>query len=71
MTLSAASVYLATLVTLYEIQPVQRCESQPFPEANDKVRMLGIISPEPGLPRSDHYQITYLLSVTMSSIQTK
>lgn len=41
-------VYLAILVTRYDIQAVGGCESQPFPEGNDKVPSLGIISPKPG-----------------------
>ncbi|KAJ4049234.1 hypothetical protein NW756_006460 [Fusarium oxysporum] len=43
-----ALVYLAILVTRYDIQVIGGCESQPFPEANDKVPTLGIISPKPG-----------------------
>lgn len=40
--------YLATLVTRYEIQVVGGIESQAFPEMDDKVPTLGIISPVPG-----------------------
>lgn len=43
-----ALVYLAILVTRYDIQVIGGCSSQPFPEANDKVPTLGIISPKPG-----------------------
>ncbi|KAG5796187.1 hypothetical protein H9Q69_004800 [Fusarium xylarioides] len=43
-----ALVYLAILVTRYDIQVIGGCERQPFPEANDKVPTLGIISPKPG-----------------------
>ncbi|KAI1035445.1 hypothetical protein LB504_006084 [Fusarium proliferatum] len=41
-------VYLAILVTRYDIGIVGGCESQPFPEGNDKLPSLGIISPKPG-----------------------
>lgn len=43
-----ALVYLAILVTRYDTEIIGGCESQPFPEANDKVPTLGIISPKPG-----------------------
>ncbi|KAF5025868.1 hypothetical protein F66182_2050 [Fusarium sp. NRRL 66182] len=40
--------YLATLVTRYDIEVVGGRQSQPFPEMDDKVPTLGIISPVPG-----------------------
>lgn len=40
--------YLATLLTRYNIQVVGGIDSQPFPEMDDKVPTLGIISPVPG-----------------------
>ncbi|KAF4972522.1 hypothetical protein FSARC_946 [Fusarium sarcochroum] len=40
--------YLATLITRYDIQVIGGLESQPFPEMEDKVPTLGIISPVAG-----------------------
>ncbi|KAH6954504.1 cytochrome P450 [Fusarium avenaceum] len=43
-----ALTYLAILLTRYDVEVVGGCKSQAFPEMDDKVPTLGIISPVPG-----------------------